>query len=99
MDNAFVHNALDSFNLLIDLCKLHGVRLLFLPAYSPELNPCELVFNIMKKYLRYHRQTDVPLWLEVIQALAQVDHAKVQQFYYSCLLLENIVKKSTHMRK
>ena len=32
--------------LVLDLA---GVRLIFLPAYSPELNPCELVFGHVKQ--------------------------------------------------
>ncbi len=45
--------------LALDLCWLsgvsRGVRLEFLPPYSPDLNPIEEAFSAIKLYLRRHR--------------------------------------------
>jgi transposase len=37
---------------LDDILVFFQVRLAFLPAYSPELNPCELVFSLIKQDIR-----------------------------------------------
>ena len=33
---------------------LRGMRLEFLPAYSPDFNPIELAFSVIKAYIRWH---------------------------------------------
>lgn len=48
IDNASVHAADDSFEVAISLLNTAGVHLVYLPAYSPKLNPCELVFHYLK---------------------------------------------------
>jgi transposase len=55
MDNAPVHWHLDSVVRMSALLEQRGIFLRFLPKYSPELNPCELAFNLIKNYLRYRR--------------------------------------------
>ena len=55
VDNAAVHNAVETLPIIIHLLKAKGVQLLYLPKYSPELNPCELVFGKIKNYIRDHR--------------------------------------------
>jgi hypothetical protein len=45
LDNAAVHSGTDSWEVLMKLVNHHRFALLFLPAYSPELNPCELVLQ------------------------------------------------------
>jgi transposase len=47
MDNAAFHRK----NILRPMFALAGVNLLFLPAYSPEFNPIELVWGYMKALL------------------------------------------------
>jgi len=47
LDNAPVHYSADIAPAVDLLVAAAGVRLLFLPVYSPELNPCELVFAHM----------------------------------------------------
>jgi hypothetical protein len=65
MDNAAVHGSSDTLELLLDLLKLFGIRLVYIPVYSPEFNPCELIFAQVKCYLRTHRDFDLPLHYEV----------------------------------
>jgi transposase len=48
-DNATIHNAAK----VKQLCKDAGVRLVFLPPYSPDLNPIEEHFNDLKAFIRY----------------------------------------------
>jgi len=58
IDNATVHRGDYSFPVLQDLLEAHGVHLIFLPKYSPELNPCELVVIIHQDNLLFHSEVE-----------------------------------------
>jgi transposase len=47
MDNAAFHRK----NRLEDLAQMHGFKLLFLPAYSPDFNPIEKTWANLKRAL------------------------------------------------
>ena len=85
VDNASVHNSLDSFEMLIQLLKVAGVKLVFLPAYSPELNPTEHCFGFVKQYLRNHRGIQDKFWVEIVRGFAQISQFHVSSFYKHCL--------------
>ena len=51
MDNAAIHRV-DGVREMIEA---HGSRLIYLPAYSPDLNPIEEAFSSIKAWLRGHR--------------------------------------------
>jgi transposase len=84
-DNATVHTADAIFLALITLLNNHDINLIFLPKYSPELNPCELVFGGMKNHIYYYR-TREQLWLEVAKGLTKVTREHVISFYSHCTL-------------
>lgn len=84
VDNATEHHGSDSWSALRSLLTTVGIHLLFLPKYSPEFNPCELVFAAMKNWIRAHRSTTQPLWVVILSALAQVLFAEVLAFYWKC---------------
>uniref|UniRef100_A0A0S1MIN3 Tc1-like transposase DDE domain-containing protein n=1 Tax=Phakopsora pachyrhizi TaxID=170000 RepID=A0A0S1MIN3_PHAPC len=79
MDNAAIHKGFD----VEQLCNMHGIALVYLPAYSPDLNPIEKLFGIFKTTLRRtqgltHVQFDIPDYLEYVLAelmSAQACHA------------------------
>jgi transposase len=50
MDNATFH----SKTYLPDIAKAYGHKILWLPKYSPDMNPIEHVWANMKKWLRNH---------------------------------------------
>lgn len=50
MDNASVHHGEE----VADLTASVGALLIFLPAYSPDLNPIEEAFSSVKAYLKAH---------------------------------------------
>ena len=60
MDNASYHK---SKKLIEDLEKYgHDVKIIYLPAYSPDLNPVEMVWKELKKYIanaRYKKVNDM----------------------------------------
>jgi transposase len=61
LDNASVHCGGNTVVLLYRTLEKLGVKMLFLSAYSPELNPVELVFAKIKNYLGSHRDSSKPL--------------------------------------
>ena len=50
MDNCSVHHVAEVSHLLYQV----GVLVLFLPPYSPDLNPAEEAFSFVKTYLKKH---------------------------------------------
>jgi len=50
LDNASYHHAEDE--LVLQYCQLRGVRVEFLPGYSPDLNPIEELFSAVKHRIR-----------------------------------------------
>lgn len=83
VDNASVHHGDNTFDMLLDVLEANGVRLMFLPKYSPEFNPCELVFGKMKKHLRFYRKSDDFYW-ELIRQCAAITLQNLCAFYYFC---------------
>jgi len=95
VDNACVHTGADMFNAMFSLLHDNGITLKFLPAYSPELNPCEYCFNIMKQALR-GLHGNGPLWIEIIRAISKITASDITKEYYYALAWENIEKKCMH---
>jgi transposase len=62
-----------------------GATLLFLPPYSPDLNPIELAFSKLKQLLRSagHR-TMAALWKDVQRALDLITHEDAANFLRHC---------------
>ena len=57
-----------------------GVTLLFLPKYSPKLNPCEEIFAEIKAHLRNWRGDD-KFWVEIVKSTATVTYENVLAYY------------------
>ena len=51
MDNCSIHHTQD----VADLFQRAGILLIYLPPYSPDLNPIELAFGFVKAYLKEHQ--------------------------------------------
>ena len=60
LDNSRIHYAEEIQEEIDDLLNAYGVTMVFLPTYSPELNPCELVFAQAKYWLRRNRDGTLP---------------------------------------
>jgi len=88
-DNASVHTGKAIQDLLDDVIETVGFRIVFLSTYSPELNPCELVFNVAKNYLREHVQLEEePFENAISQAFATVSPGHLLKMYMHCLKFE-----------
>merc|ERR1712194_957582 len=68
------------------LLDYHGVKLRFLPAYSPELNQCELFFAEVKRRLRTEPRLFQSFWREALRHFACIPHRMVNSYYKYCLL-------------
>ena len=73
-DNAAIHAGADIIPALQELLELNRIELRFLPAYSPEFNPAELVFGFVKNYLRNYRDPALRSLEEDITLCIQQDH-------------------------
>jgi transposase len=90
IDNAPVHCAESILTPLRELLDAAGVTLWFLPKYSPELNPCELVFAQVKGWLRRHRShTESEFWVDMLRAFSRVTLTNVCAYYARCLNLRS----------
>ena len=66
MDNAKIH----MFKELEDAVHQCGARLIFLPPYSPELNPIEVCFGQLKRWIQKHANLVFPLHPEMVLDVA-----------------------------
>ena len=51
MDNSSIHDTED----VAELFRSTGILLIYLPPYSPGMNPIELAFGYVKAYLKEHQ--------------------------------------------
>jgi len=84
MDNAPIHMSQEALVFVHDLFRSVGARLVLLPTYSPELNPCELVFGMIKGYL-YSRKGNASLLGEIAEGCATISWDHVFNMYYKCI--------------
>jgi len=89
LDNASFHYGKYTFTNLIQLLQSNGIQLIFLPTYSPELNPVELVFGWIKRFCSMH-STTLSIMTELARALCFLSRDTVVGFYtkslYNCCL-------------
>jgi transposase len=81
MDNLSPHKSDPTLNLITRT----GARVLFLPAYSPDLNPIEKMWSKVKALLRaLEARTPADLVKAIGQALAQVTAQDALGWFISC---------------
>ena len=80
-----VHVGSDSWDLAIGIFDEAGVHLCFLPAYSPELNAAEFVFHFVKERVMLNQSRKEHLWLDTIQAIAEITKEMMWGFYCKSL--------------
>jgi hypothetical protein len=86
-DNASIHFAKESRKILFEILDTFGVKVLKLPVYSPELNPCELVFAQIKRYIRNNKliTNRSNLISEIIYSLSEVTIDNLYNYYLKCV--------------
>jgi hypothetical protein len=90
MDNASVHVGSDIFSTIYNILKDYDVTLLLLPAYSPELNPCEYVFAYLKNSLRAQRNHHDSLLVSIQKTLVGLTQDMVIRMYEKCIFNPNV---------
>ncbi len=81
MDNASTHFKLDC----IALCSNIGCLCNFLPAYSPDLNPVELVHAYAKQYIRNkYNYAENPISHHLVEAFYSLDAIKSCNYFDHC---------------
>ena len=83
MDNVKFHYNKDCLQFLA----LHGLTPLFIPPYSPEYNPIEEVFSVLKKCFRQHLASGTPL------------NEAVQTSFTNLKAYKEVVNMYTHSRR
>ena len=66
MDNAKIH----MFKELEDAVHQCGARLIYLPPYSPELNPIKVCFGQLKRWIQKNANLVFPLYPEMVLDVA-----------------------------
>lgn len=85
MDNASLHFSDDTYEILLAMLKGAGVKLRFLPTYSPEFNPSEFLFGLFKNAIRNGWGLGSSLLEEILLALNVATHKHLAAFYYHCM--------------
>lgn len=81
MDNLSTHKDQES----LDLLKNAGVNVRFLPAYSPDYNPIELMWSKVKAYLRkVEARCNESLLLAIGDALSRVTQKDATHWFAHC---------------
>jgi transposase len=88
LDNAAVHLAADTIELVFYIVNFCGIRLVFLPKYSPEMNPCELVFSYVKSNVYHHGITHNSILTNVEASFDKVTKKMIKNFYKKCFLIK-----------
>jgi transposase len=65
--------------------------MVFLPQYSPELNPCELVFAQMKSHLRKLPYVKDGLLQLILNISSKVTQMNMINYYKKCILPKSIL--------
>ena len=91
-DNLSVHAQGPSMEAGRQIWATKGVDYWLLPTYSPELNPCEIVFSFIKEQLR---DFDIhsSLFLSILEALKKITPGKILGFYERCGYLKKKIKE------
>lgn len=81
MDNLSAHK----IKLVRELIEARGARLIYLPAYSPDLNPIEKCWSKIKTYLRAAKARTYEALLEALkQALLTITAEDAKGWFASC---------------
>lgn len=87
MDNARIHHNED----LIKSIEEFGCRVLYLPPYSPDLNPIETAFSALKSWLKRFRDVvnncDDPIYILFV-ALSQTTPNMARQYFQQSIYMQ-----------
>lgn len=85
LDNATVHSGASTLPIVHAVLESLGIQMVYLPSYSPELNPIELFFGIIKREMRETYDPDVSLFVNAMKAISVAKHKDMSKLYRKCL--------------
>jgi transposase len=96
LDNAKIH-LYKELETIIHQC---GARLIYLPPYSPQLNPIEVCFGNLKRWIQKHANLVFPLYPSTVLDLAMVrcissKDDTCRNLYSHCGYSESELREST----
>jgi transposase len=71
-DNAMIYKAQESAEVLGIILDFFQVTIVYLPKYSPELNPCKLVFFYLKGLVCRNRFYDLHVAAQILYVVASI---------------------------
>jgi len=71
--------------VIVDNAALHHA------TYSPELNPCEKVFAMVKSHIRHHRDGHSSILFEILKSLSTITVHHVLKFYENAIFPTQIL--------
>lgn len=87
IDNAPIHTAADELAVMVNLLEAFNINLIFLPTYSPELNPCELCFSFIKRLIRERSNPrNSGFDVEIVRACLKLTPDHIFNFYTKCII-------------
>lgn len=92
LDSSSMHCGGNTVVLLYRTLEKLGVKMLFLPAYSPALNPAELVFAKIKNYLPSHRDSSKNLVHDIMISLSTPRYHMLISIYMKCICRSSATK-------
>ena len=85
LDNASIHKG----RVIDDLAARYQIRIVYLPAYSPDLNPIEKSFSKVKAVLQRDRGRCKPLVDDIKTATMSVTKEDVAGWFRGCSYVLN----------
>ena len=92
MDNATIHR-FEGGRVLAEWLDSFGITLIYLPVYSPELNPVELLFNKFKTVLHRYEFRNIlqfNIHVGVYRALQEITVSDLKGFYNHVQYLQRV---------
>ena len=93
LDNARIHHATKScrklkLSTIAELAKKKKIEPIYLPGYSPKLNPVEKCFSVIKSYYRQQRpRTERKLRRVIKEEIAKLQRQDLTKTFKSCFSL------------
>ncbi len=91
LDNALIHRAVKAcqklgLSTIKELATSRNIELIYLPPYTPELNPVEYLFNIIRKYVESRKpRTYQKLELVISEIIEKLQQKNLTKTFQHCL--------------
>jgi hypothetical protein len=89
LDNATIHKGQDIAQQLCFILESKQIKIIYLPTYSPELNPCELIFANVKRQFRDQR-TEGDFRQCIYRAFQAVPFETILNYYIKCITIDSL---------